>query len=336
MPTNKPTHHRNLLNGSHQASPDDAGARGSNAGLMPVTRMPGITFSEQALTFPATPAGKPQFKTFTIEQEQVNGPVTLTTNDPDNFQLASDSHPNFAFSLMLTPPAGKTYIHVRYVAAKAGKHSAELSIQSAYSTQTISLSAQSVGALQALVTRPTNPLTPTVPANNRWLPGAVLAAIAGLGIFFYVFRCQLAPGLCTEPAVQVSPAPARIPESEPSARVSAREMGSDRPADVSRRNSRFNKRSQRSPQPVTDANPVATRESDQSPPSPVSQPAAPAPAADTSSSVSTGTTRRSQAATRRPGIARPENQVQKKPQPAPVGVDESELERVLNGKPGNQ
>jgi hypothetical protein len=334
MPTNKPSYRRDSLNGSHQAGPEDAGTPASS-GLVPASHIPGITCSEQALAFPATPAGKPQFKTFTIEQKQANSPVTLTTNDPDNFQLASDSHPNFAPSLTLNPPIGRTHIHVRYVAAKAGRHSAELHVEAAYSTQTVSLSAQSVGMLQGLLTRSAHPLPPVVPAGSRWVPGVVLIAVAGLGLFFYAFRCQLAPGLCTEPVIQERSSIPRTPEPVRSARVTApaRETGNEPSGRVVRRTGRAKKRVQ---QPVTVANSATGQEIDQRPARPVNQPLAPTPAADTALSGSATTSRRSPAATRRPGFSRPDNQVQKKPLTAPAGPDESELERVLNGKPGNQ
>ncbi len=261
--------------------------------------------------------------------------MTITTNDPDNFQLASDTHPNFAPVLTLNPPAGRTHIHVRYVAAKAGRHSAELHVESAYSTQTVSLSAQSLGVLQGLVTRSANPLPPVTPARSRWLPGAVLIAVAGLGFFLYAFRCELAPGLCTDPAVQESPSVSRSREPVPSVRATAPagETGSEPSGRVARRTGRTKKRLQPS---ATAANPEADQETDERPDRPVSQPSVPTPAADTALSEATATPRRSPATTRRSGIARPDNQVQKKPQPVPAGSDESELERVLNGKPGNQ
>ena len=149
-----------------------------------------LLVNQPVVTFPGTSPGKPSFRVITIAQQGPGTPVTLTTDAPDYFQLASDSHPAFASSLTLTPSPVGTYVHVRYAADRYGSHTGYLTIQSDNQSETVTLKGRNVGPLtlpdslnQAVVVR----------------RGAVFLAmtlVMGLAWAGYSYRCQLFPALC--------------------------------------------------------------------------------------------------------------------------------------------
>lgn len=184
---------------------------------------PSLSVSSPALTFPGTAARRSQFRVLTVAQQGTDTPVTLTTDAPEYFQLASDDRPGFAPTLTLTPPASGVYVHVRYLAANPGRHVGQLLLQTPYDTQAVTLNARS-GGLAGLV-RPGVRTLALPPAGQtgtspRWWTSLLVAGLLGsLALAGYVNRCRLAPRFCDETtSVVTAPEPAvptRSPETPP-------------------------------------------------------------------------------------------------------------------------
>ncbi len=178
---------------------------------------PVLALSEPLPAFTRTIPGKPSYLVLTITQQYTNAPVTLTTDAPDYFQLASDSRPAFLPDLTLTPSATGTHVHIRYVAQKGGVHTGHLLIETAYQTRTIALKGSSSRLLpaiqkpmlpvsQARLPQPATSLPDRAASPKRWIGGVALFLTAGLAYAGYTNRCQLFPALCAStPVSQASP-----------------------------------------------------------------------------------------------------------------------------------
>lgn len=171
-----------------------------------------------SLTFPGTGIGQPRFQVLTLGQEYTNIPVTLTTNAPAHFQLASDARPQFAPSLTLTPPPEGAHVHVRYAATEPGRHVGQLLIQTPYDTQALTLYAHSGGFVTRFRPGLANRLPVSggrfVAPSRRWLGILILAVVGGLASLGYTNRCRLAPRFCTETTTVVT-----SPEPSPSQKL---------------------------------------------------------------------------------------------------------------------
>ncbi|MFD2937174.1 hypothetical protein [Spirosoma flavum] len=156
-----------------------------------LSQMPTLTVSEPVLTFATTSSGKPSFLVMTVKQQHSDSPVTLSTDAPDYFQLASDSRPYFASTLTLTPSPTGSYVHVRYVSDKSGLHKGQLLIHSAYEDSTIALTGRSAGLLPMVLHAPSQP------GLTKWILWAfAIVVVSGLAYTGYTNRCQLFPALC--------------------------------------------------------------------------------------------------------------------------------------------
>lgn len=190
----------------------------ATSGAVVLLEHPKLTVSESVLTFPQTSPGKPSFRILTVAQQPnvVSAPVTLTTDAPEQFQLACDSRPTFSPTLTLTPSSLGTYVHVRYSAGKSGFDRGQLTIRSEYEERTIALEGRSVGLLPgiralspasnlATLRRPNRPFVP------RQLP-LVLALALSIGLVYagYSNRCQLFPALCNDKVINQTTSQDRI------------------------------------------------------------------------------------------------------------------------------
>lgn len=168
-----------------------------------LVQRPSLTISPDSLSFAKTSPGKPAFLVLTVTQEQADTPVTLSTDAPERFQFATDSHPLFTDVLTLTPSATGTYVHVRYTPDRAGLHVGQLLVQAPYETQTFTLTGRAAGLLPTVSNTPL-PKPPTAekvdrPASaGRRLGVPALLLLSGLAYAGYTYRCQLAPSLCRE------------------------------------------------------------------------------------------------------------------------------------------
>lgn len=167
--------------------------------------------SQSTLTFAGTLPGKPSFQVITIARTHPVAPITLTTDAPDHFQLASDSQPAFSSSLTLIPPATGTYVHVRYVANRPGTHTGQLLIQGIYENKTVTLKGRTRVLLLA------KPGPPKQSSLMKWGAGVLaMIIIGGVAYTGYSHRCQLFPDLCREAASEQTitnvsnPAPTRV------------------------------------------------------------------------------------------------------------------------------
>ena len=181
----------------------------ATSGAVVLLEHPKLTVSQSELKFPQTSPGKPSFRILTIAQQPngVPAPVTLTTDAPDQFQLACDSRPTFSPTLTLTPSSLGTYVHVRYVAGKSGFDRGQLTILSEYEERTIALEGRSSGFLPGIrtfspstsVTTLRRPNRPSIP--KKLLLISALAISIGLVYAGYSNRCQLFPALCNDKAI---------------------------------------------------------------------------------------------------------------------------------------
>ena len=146
-----------------------------------------LTVSQSTLTFAGASPDKPGFQVLTIAQQPADAPVTLTTDTPDYFQLASDRQPAFASSLTLTPSPAGTHVHVRYAPNRRGRHTGQLLIHSVSGDRTVLLEGRSAGLL---------PVPPTLIKRGAGL--LALLVIGGLAYAGYDNRCQLFPALCQD------------------------------------------------------------------------------------------------------------------------------------------
>ena len=151
---------------------------------------PSLTVSQPSLTFTGASPDKPDFRVIAIAQRGSSEPVTLTTDAPAYFQLASDSHPAFAPSLTLTPSPVGTYVHVRYAASRYGSHRGHLLIQGTTGQETVTLEGRRAGLFAFLGSADQAIL---VKRSGELL---ALAFVTGLAYTGYSYRCQLFPALC--------------------------------------------------------------------------------------------------------------------------------------------
>lgn len=185
-------------------------------------RQPVLTLSEPLPSFAQTLPGKPSYLVLTIAQQHTNAPVTLATDAPEYFQLASDSRPVFLPDLTLTPSATGTHVHIRYVAQKGGVHTGHLVIETGYQTRTIALKGRSSQLLpvfhksslpvsQARLPQATTAVPGRTAPVKRWLGGAALFLVAGLAYAGYTNRCQLFPALCASAPASQATLPNKAP-----------------------------------------------------------------------------------------------------------------------------
>lgn len=168
---------------------------------------PRMTVNESALTFPSTPPGTPKFVVLTIAQQHANDLITITSDAPDYFQLASDKYPNFNHTLSLQPTPMGTYVHVRYLANKSGRHEGQLTIQSSYDQKTVTLQGRSVSLLPMV-----RSVRPAYTKPERADQAGLLKKVAivgssvlvlGLALLGYTYRATLFPSTnTTTPAGQ--------------------------------------------------------------------------------------------------------------------------------------
>ncbi|MBD2701417.1 hypothetical protein IC229_12265 [Spirosoma sp. BT702] len=151
---------------------------------------------QPTLTFAPTPSGKPSFLIVTITPQQAGETVTLTTDAPDVFQIASDSRPKFGSALTFTPSTTGTYVHVRYVSSKPGTHSGQLLLQSDSETRSVTLTARTTGLLPGMLQRPNQSAL-----KRLWVGLGSLVLVGSLALAGYSKRCQYFPSLCQEVAI---------------------------------------------------------------------------------------------------------------------------------------
>jgi hypothetical protein len=169
-----------------------------------VTRNPELTISESDLSFTQTASDKPAYLLLTITQPLVDTPVTITTDAPAYFQLASDSRPYFGSTLTVVSPAPKFHVHIRYAASKPGLHKGQLTIQTPYDCQTVALQGRRTGwlSMKPRVTTSLSQPTPESPKpasrTGNWVALAILIGMSGLGYVGYTHKCQLFPSLCQD------------------------------------------------------------------------------------------------------------------------------------------
>ncbi|MBC3787703.1 hypothetical protein [Spirosoma utsteinense] len=246
MGTNKPAHPSERTDGSHKAADTTpASSSPSNPAQSLSLQTPTLQVSTYALAFPTTSVGKPHFLTFTLAQHYADTPVTISTDAPDLFQLASDSRPAFASSLTIAPPQKGTYIHVRYASAKAGKHKAQLVIEAPYGSEIVHLSARSAGLLPAIIPGVVMAGRQQPAQTNRWR-GVLALFVAGcLLVAGYRYRCELAPSLCREPASTASQPQAMRPANTPLSTRQRAKLSASKTTSRSRSAGRSNRRKAR-------------------------------------------------------------------------------------------
>lgn len=149
-----------------------------------------LAINSPTLTFAPTVPGRPSFLVLTINQQQDDLPVTLTTDATDVFQLATDSSPRFGPTVTFTPSPMGSYVHVRYMADQRGLHTAQLLLTSAYENTAITLTGRSKGLLPAMTGSQNHP--PVSRIHSSLLTLLVLGGIAFV-IFSNIY--QLLPAL---------------------------------------------------------------------------------------------------------------------------------------------
>ena len=193
-------------------------------------KQPELIVSHPKLTFVQRTADKPVFCVLAIAQQNIDTPITISTDEPDYFQLASDSRPAFAPTLTFIPPPSGAYVHVRYMAPKGGSHHAQLIIEAPYASTTVALEARTTGALSIV----RNVLVPAKrperkASGSRW--GALLATVivGGLAYAGYTYQCQLFPSLCREKTVELAQPKSYTPLPKPATDyISSRKENSGR------------------------------------------------------------------------------------------------------------
>jgi hypothetical protein len=163
---------------------------------------PELSVSQAVVRFPWILPNKQKFSLLKISQRHASTPITLTTNAPEQFQLASDDRPAFLSKLTFTPSATGTYVHIRYTPNGFATQHAELQIQTSYEIKKIRLIGQSVlpSALRAS-TRVVAPPQSNIKTTQRqtipsWLILFGLIVLGEIGYLGYNNRCQIVPGLC--------------------------------------------------------------------------------------------------------------------------------------------
>ncbi|RZM21415.1 MAG: hypothetical protein EOO88_33370, partial [Pedobacter sp.] len=169
-----------------------------------VVRNAGLTVSHSELFFTQTPSDDSAYLLLTITQQVVDTPVTLTTDAPSYFQLASDSRPYYSPTLTVVSSASKFYVHIRFAASKPGLHTGKLTIQTPADSQLIPLHGRRTGWLSIRLGRRSatsrqQPESPQPAGRSRsWIIIALLAGMSGLGYIGYTHKCQLFPNLCQD------------------------------------------------------------------------------------------------------------------------------------------
>lgn len=171
--------------------------------------IPELVVNEPVLRFKWALPNQRKFALLIISQRNASTPVTLSTNAPEQFQLACDSRPAFLSRLTLTPASTGTYVHVRYTPNGYIPQQAELRIQTPYETKVVPLIGQSLQlmpsrSIEAKVALPVSLPAPAThhapPVQRASIPSwVILFGIMVLGevtFIGYNIRCQIAPGLC--------------------------------------------------------------------------------------------------------------------------------------------
>lgn len=289
-----------------------------------------LIISESALSFSQTAPDKPSFAILTIAQQHSKEPVTLTTDAPDYFQLASDSRPAFLPTLTVMPSPIGVYVHVRYSASKSGFHAGQLTIQNSLEKRTVVLEGRSSGLLANIRAYPivsgpvkSSSLSEHLPRARRWVGALSIVVMSGLAYAGYANRCQLFPTLCRAPEAglpsvqEVRALPTLAHENTTPEKIAVN-------SSVSGQTKR-----KHAPAPVPNLS---------SPPDAPSEPISPKQVV----AVATDQERRDEAETSESsGQQQPKRQSTRKltnRQPVeqitpPASTDESELERTLNQKP---
>ena len=280
---------------------------------------PSLTVSQPSLTFAGASPDKPDFRVIAIAQRGSSEPVTLTTDAPAYFQLASDSHPAFAPSLTLTPSPVGTYVHIRYAASRYGSHKGQLLIRGVTGQETVTLEGHYASPF-AFLGSPNQ--TILVKRSGELL---ALVFVAGLAYTGYRYRCQLFPALCQKTTPNqttntVAPAPPTSTSSgfdkrEPASRETIPTTG----AEATESSDRQVSDSEREPaeraakQPVYKENVTVTNNN----------------VSSSGSAVSGSSNRRKNSVDRSAGNTPNERSRRRVKTPAPP-TEESELERELN------
>ncbi len=176
--------------------PEHALAHLQSAGLparhpVPAAAVPTIGTSVGALTFETTAPGQNRFLILRLTQTHAASAITLTTDAPEQFQLACDSRPAFGSSLTLTPPEGGAYVHVRYSPTKTGLHTGHLFIESPFASLTVDLTARSSGLRALRRVGTADPLLTSSSVQSLfssarlWLIGLALLTVGGLAYLGY-------------------------------------------------------------------------------------------------------------------------------------------------------
>lgn len=177
-----------------------------------------LTVNKSTLTFPTTPVGTPKFAVLTITQPG-DEPVTLSSDSPDYFQLASDNQPKFSPTLTLKAAPMGTYVHVRYQTDKSGSHSGQLTVQGAHDEKTVALEGRTTARfLPVRSIRPAYGLpVRTKPSGSRKKILLILGSIAlfGLAWLGYANRATLFSGEAsdeveTQSMTQPQPLPSAV------------------------------------------------------------------------------------------------------------------------------
>jgi hypothetical protein len=173
--------------------------------------------SHPMLTFARTSPGRPAFIVLTIAQQHADTPVTLSTDAPDQFQVATDDRPGFSPDLTFTPSLTGTYVHVRYVANQTGLHEGKLFIETPYESRTLALKGSSWSLLPALYT-PQFPVRIAKTGqgsrvfSGSWRARIAFAVIIGsLALVSYFYRSQLAPTTTPDRSLTESNQPVTSP-----------------------------------------------------------------------------------------------------------------------------
>lgn len=206
---------------------------------------PVLTVSTERVTFDKTPIGEESYAILRISQQHADTPVDVAvTNaigqDSDEwarFSIATGVRELiFTTGLNFVPAPGGTYLHLRYVPNRPGRHSARLLIETPFETKSVSLAGQTTGLLPLAGSLPQRRLVPPsaprpsqpqpepvdsdAAGNPRWLRWSALLLAGGLSLAYagYVYRCRLFPSLCGSASASISaPTPDRSVRPEPSA-----------------------------------------------------------------------------------------------------------------------